>query len=97
MVQICGWLRALAVRASRRDASRIQDRNGAENFALLRRKALSLLKQHPRKDSVKRKRKAAALDPDFLAETLARAAKPEKVLIRSPCSLIATAGIRTRG
>ena len=61
------------------DASRIQDRNGAENFALLRRMALSLLKQHPRKDSVKRKRKAAALDPDFLAETLAGAAKPGKV------------------
>jgi len=61
------------------DASRIQERNGAESFALLRRMALSLLKQHPRKDSVKRKRKAAALDTDFLAETLAGAAKPEKV------------------
>jgi len=61
------------------DASRIQERNGAENFALLRRMALSLLKQHPRKDSIARKRKAAALDSDFLAETLAGAAKPEKV------------------
>ena len=60
------------------DASRIQDRRGAANFALLRKMALSLLKRHPRKDSIARKRKAAALDPDFLAETLAGANKVEK-------------------
>jgi predicted transposase YbfD/YdcC len=61
----------------REDASRIENRHGAANFALLRKMALSLLKQHPRKDSIARKRKAAALNPDFLAETLAGATKVE--------------------
>jgi predicted transposase YbfD/YdcC len=61
------------------DASRIENRHGAANFALLRKLALALLKQHPRKDSMARKRKTAALDPDFLAETLAGAANLEKV------------------
>jgi predicted transposase YbfD/YdcC len=55
------------------DSSRIENRHGAENFALLRKMALALLKQHPRKESVARKRKAAALNPAFLAETLAGA------------------------
>jgi predicted transposase YbfD/YdcC len=50
------------------DASRIQQRNAAENFAWLRRMALSLLKQHPDQSSVRSKRKAAALDPAFLEE-----------------------------
>lgn len=63
----------------REDGSRIQQRNAAENFALLRKMALSLLKQHPRKDSIARKRKAAALNSDFLAETLAGAAKLERI------------------
>jgi predicted transposase YbfD/YdcC len=55
------------------DSSRIENRHGAENFALLRKMALALLKQHPRKDSIARKRKAAALNPAFLAESLAGA------------------------
>jgi predicted transposase YbfD/YdcC len=63
----------------REDASRIQQRDGAANFALLRKMALGLLKQHPRKDSIARKRKGAALDPDFLAEILAGATKMEKL------------------
>jgi predicted transposase YbfD/YdcC len=63
----------------REDASRIENRRGAANFALLRKLALSLLKQHPRKDSIARKRKAAALSPGFLAEILAGANKVEKV------------------
>jgi predicted transposase YbfD/YdcC len=50
------------------DASRVQERNAAENFAWLRRMALSLLKQNPSNMSVRRKRKAAAWDPDFLEE-----------------------------
>jgi len=61
------------------DASHIQERNGAENFAMLRRLALSLLKQHPQKQSIARKRKEAALDPAFLAQTLAGATKVQKV------------------
>jgi predicted transposase YbfD/YdcC len=61
------------------DKSRIQDRRGAENFGLLRKMALSLLKRNPSKESIARKRKAAALDPVFLEEILAGASKVEKV------------------
>lgn len=61
------------------DASRIENRHGAANFALFRKMALGLLKRHPRQDSIARKRKAAALDPEFLAETLAGPTKVEKI------------------
>jgi predicted transposase YbfD/YdcC len=61
------------------DVSRIENRHGAANFALLRKMALGLLKRHPRKDSIARKRKAAALDPAFLAETLVGAANLENI------------------
>jgi predicted transposase YbfD/YdcC len=61
------------------DASRIENRHGAANFALLRKLALALLKRHPRKDSIARKRKTAALDPEFLAETLAGAMNLENL------------------
>jgi predicted transposase YbfD/YdcC len=61
------------------DASHIQERNRAENFAMMRKVGLSLLKQNPRQDSMARKRKAAALDTDFLAEILMGAANAEKV------------------
>jgi predicted transposase YbfD/YdcC len=61
------------------DASRIENRHGAANFALFRKLALALLKQHPRKGSIARKRKAAALDTEFLAEALAGATKLENV------------------
>lgn len=61
------------------DDSHIQERTGAANFALLRKMALSLLKRHPRKDSIARKRKLAALDPVFHAEVLAGAAKVEEI------------------
>jgi predicted transposase YbfD/YdcC len=52
------------------DKSGIYKRNGGENFAALRRIALSLVKRNPRYESIGRKRKAAALDCDFLAEIL---------------------------
>ena len=61
------------------DVSRIQDRNAGENFALLRKLALGLLKQNSAKMSIARKRKAAALDPAFLEESLTGAAKVERV------------------
>ncbi|MBY0525613.1 MAG: hypothetical protein K2R98_19565, partial [Gemmataceae bacterium] len=51
-------------------ASRIQKRNGGENFSLLRRLALGLLKQHPSEDSIKCKRYEAGLDVNFLEEVL---------------------------
>jgi predicted transposase YbfD/YdcC len=52
------------------DDSRIRHRTAADNFAVLRRIALSLLKQHPAKLSIACKRLAAALDTDFLEEIL---------------------------
>ena len=61
------------------DASTIHRRNAGTNFAALRRVALSLLKQNPSKQSIPLKRKAAALDPDFLAEILTGANNPAKV------------------
>ena len=63
----------------REDASRVENRHGAANLALLRRMALGLLKRHPAKESIARKRKTAALDPAFLAETLAGATNLDKV------------------
>jgi predicted transposase YbfD/YdcC len=61
------------------DQSRIHERHGAENFGLLRKMALSLLKRNPTKKSIARKRKAAALDTGFLEEVLAGATNIEKV------------------
>jgi predicted transposase YbfD/YdcC len=52
------------------DANRVQRRHGAENLALLRRLALSLLKRHRSKASMACKRLAAALDTAFLEEIL---------------------------
>jgi predicted transposase YbfD/YdcC len=52
------------------DDNRTYKRNAAENFAALRRMALSLLKRNPCYESIGRRRKAAALDCDFLAEIL---------------------------
>jgi predicted transposase YbfD/YdcC len=61
------------------DDSRIQEPHAAENFGLLRKTALSLLKRNPAKDSIARKRKAAALDTAFLEEILAGAANIDKI------------------
>jgi predicted transposase YbfD/YdcC len=52
------------------DNNRVQRRHGAENLALVRRLALTLLHQHPDKRSLACKRLAAALDPRFLEEIL---------------------------
>lgn len=52
------------------NASRIQDRRGGENFAMLRRLALGLLKQHPGGGSIRSKRYEATLDVSFLEEIL---------------------------
>ena len=50
--------------------SRLRVGDGAENFAILRRMALNLLRQHPAKARLKRKRFRAALDDSFLVELL---------------------------
>jgi predicted transposase YbfD/YdcC len=52
------------------DANRVQRRHGAENLALLRRLALTLLKRQQGPASIACKRFAAALDPAFLEEIL---------------------------
>ena len=52
------------------DRNRVSKRQAAENLALLRRLTLSLLKAHPAKLSIAKKRFAAALDTDFLEEIL---------------------------
>lgn len=59
------------------DASRLSKRHAAENFALLRRLALGLLKRHPEKKSLACKRFAAALDTAFLEEILRLAGSSE--------------------
>lgn len=52
------------------DDARLRIGDGAENFAILRRMVLNLLKRHPAKLSLKRKRFKAALDTEFLFELL---------------------------
>lgn len=54
----------------REDESRIRDSNLRENFAWLNRFLLSLLKQHPSKNSVVGKRRGCAWNDDFLLEVL---------------------------
>src|SRR5262245_35830545 len=61
-------------------ASRIQNRHGGENFALLRRLALGLLKRHPGKGSIRSKRYEAALDINFLEEILSKQATLGKLM-----------------
>lgn len=48
------------------DHARMRTGQAAQNFALLRRCALSLIKQDPARGSVRLKRKKAAWDPDYL-------------------------------
>lgn len=53
------------------DASRIRREHGAENFGVLRRLALNLLRRHPsKKHSLRMKRKRAGWADDFLAEVI---------------------------
>ena len=52
------------------DASRVRERTLSNNLSWLRRVAISLLKQHPSKDSLKGKRESAGWNEDFLAEVL---------------------------
>lgn len=52
------------------DASRIRDGHAAENMSFLRRFVISLLKQDTSRDSLKRKRKKAGWNTDFLEKLL---------------------------
>lgn len=53
------------------DRSRIRKGSGPDNFALLRRFAISILQQDTSKGSVRRKRKRAAWDENYLLNALA--------------------------
>lgn len=53
------------------DASRVRLDEAPENFAVIRHVAMNLLKRHPAKLSLKRKRFRAALDDAFLLDLLA--------------------------
>jgi predicted transposase YbfD/YdcC len=55
----------------REDESRIREPQIRENFAWLNRFALSLLKQHPGKDSIAMKRRGCGWSDDFLLEVFA--------------------------
>jgi predicted transposase YbfD/YdcC len=57
----------------REDESRIREPHLRQNFAWLNRFTLSLLKQHPGKDSIAMKRRACGWSHEFLAEVLAGA------------------------
>jgi hypothetical protein len=52
------------------DRNRTQQRTAAQNLALLRRQAVTLLKRHPSKESIACKRLQAAWNTDFLEEVL---------------------------
>jgi predicted transposase YbfD/YdcC len=54
----------------REDASRIRGPQARENFAWLNRFSLSLLKQHPGKDSIAMKRRACGWSDEFLLQVL---------------------------
>ncbi|MBL8154037.1 MAG: hypothetical protein JNM70_07625 [Anaerolineae bacterium] len=54
----------------REDASRTRSRNADDNLALLRKIALNLVRQHPAKGALKRKRYRAALNEDFLFDVI---------------------------
>jgi predicted transposase YbfD/YdcC len=63
----CHWTLDMTFRE---DDSRIRGRDIRENFAWLNRLALSLLKQHPSKDSIVMKRRLCGWDEGFLMEVL---------------------------
>jgi predicted transposase YbfD/YdcC len=63
----CHWSLDLTYRE---DESRIRDQHLRENFAWLNRFTLSLLKQHPGKDSLIMKRRCCSWNNDFLLQTL---------------------------
>jgi predicted transposase YbfD/YdcC len=54
----------------REDESRIRDKHMRENFAWLRRLTLSLLKQHPGRESIAMKRRSCGWSDDFMLEVL---------------------------
>jgi predicted transposase YbfD/YdcC len=64
----CHWVLDLTYRE---DESRIRDQTLRENFAWINRFTLSLLKQHPRRDSIAMKRRSCGWSDDFLLQVVA--------------------------
>ena len=64
----CHWILDMTFRE---DEARIREPHMRENFAWLNRFALSLLKQHPSKDSIAMKRRGCGWSDDFLLEVVA--------------------------
>jgi len=63
----CHWVLDVTFRE---DASRTRSRNADDNLAVLRKIALNLVRQHPAKGALKRKRYRAALNEDFLFDVI---------------------------
>lgn len=61
------------------DQNRTAQRQAAENLALLRRIALTVLKRHPSKESIRNKRLQAGWDTNFLEEVLRGAANSDSL------------------
>jgi predicted transposase YbfD/YdcC len=59
------------------DGNQTAHRRGAANLALVRKVALTLLKRHPGKGSIRNKRQQAGWDTDFLEEVLRGTGNPE--------------------
>ena len=52
------------------DRNQTAHRQGADNLAMVRKLALTVLKRHPSKGSIRNKRQQAGWDMDFLEEVL---------------------------
>jgi predicted transposase YbfD/YdcC len=63
----CHWVLDVTYRE---DDSRMRDKNLRENFAWLNRLTLSLLKQHPGRESVAMKRRSCGWSDDYLMEVI---------------------------
>jgi hypothetical protein len=53
------------------DHCQVRDTNAAHGLTILREMALSLVAKHPKKDTIRAKRRLAALDQDFRSQLLA--------------------------
>lgn len=63
----CHWTLDMTFR---QDESRVRDQHARANLAWLDRLALSLLKQHPERDSIAMKRRSCGWNDDFMLEVL---------------------------
>jgi predicted transposase YbfD/YdcC len=61
------------------DGNQTANRQGAANLAMVRKLALTLLKRHPGKGSIRNKRQQAGWDADFLEEVLRGSGNSENV------------------